>query len=464
MHFFLCILYSIFLLSLAPDSALAGAGICKLPVSERYFAEGLFDDYHEQLLAFVRSEIDRNPDLSTSDKVAGSTPKISHFIQYILSPVPDTISAKRAYHETMIQMMRALIAEIGSTINQGGDQALFLGKLAEWMYTGVDLWPAQSRFISEALPLFAFEADEKRMTTLLSEINGFLQQDSRFGGHADLDERDAHLTGDLPFKLFTFQDTQFIRTSIVINTNAKQEDALDILLNPYPEFKQFLRHYVTQGKRHLYVNLTQMDPKEIQYSHSIQQIENDPEIRDALMVVRLDRNSAFYHQLNMPELLPADLFMQQFLQTLHNPFCYNWSNHLDMEQWDLSLQRMVSEIYDEYFENKDMLTIMERLQFIDLMNLKIVLELLDHFRPASANISCKDSVDRGPSLYSSLYLYGMRDKDQLSFEERRMAATLLFAPALIAKNRMIHTNRLERLVSIIPLLSKVGTSSMPYRR
>lgn len=427
----------------------------KLPEGERYFTEGIFDSYHDQLTTFMHEEVEKYPELTVQSDDPYLT-QVLQFIEYIFKPIPDTAEAKRIYHTTMLQTMRSLIAQI-DVLDGYAEVSLFLGELAEWMYTGVDLWDAQTYFISENVPFSAFEDDSKNIAVLFDEIYEHLKGLPQFGGSIVSVGKDTHLKGDLPSALFTFDQTKIIRTALTIRDMDWAEKGGE---NPevIQEYKQFLRHYASKGKTNLYVNLITTDEQEIHAVRAIQELEFDPAFQDAIIVVRLDRNSPFYKQANALEIQNADAFMKEFFETLMNPSWYSWSQRLRMDEWKEALQIMISEVHHGIFQAKSVLTLDERKQFIDLVNLKIVTTLIDRFHPDSANISCRSTVDRGPSLYTLLYLYSLGPKEQLSFEEKRMASTMLFAPGLLARNRLQYYDKVGRVLRVINLLHQAKNS------
>lgn len=423
----------------------------KLPRSERVFIEGIFENYHNQLITFVHKAIKKHPSLLDHSEDCHST-EISHFIEHLLSPISDSPEAKKAYHEKMILTLRALIDTINMIDANNAEAAHFLSELCEWMYTEVDLLTAQYRFISDSLPLSIFEDDSKALENLLQDSYQHVEGNPHFGGSLPSNGKDSHLNGDLPSKLFSFGQTKIIRTPIVLNVNKENAKLPGTEFEIFQEFKQFLRFQASQGKTHLYVNLTAKNEKEYNFSQTIQQLDSDTEIQKAIIVVRLDRNSPFHTQENAREIQSSDAFMKDFIQSLMNPQCYSWSARLNIVEWQTTLNKMLKEIHEAIFQGKSELSIVERQQFIDLMNLKIVVCLMDRFHPDSANISCKGSIDRGPSLYTLLYIYSLNQKKSLSFEEKRLVATLLLAPGILERNNPIYLERVERLVQTIPLL------------
>jgi len=424
----------------------------KLPESERYFLSGIFECYQDQLTTFIHQEVEKYPNLVvyTDDPLLTDT---RNFIEYVLTPIDITVTAKRAYHTNKLLMLRSLINQI-DVLHGYSDVFNFLGELSTWMYTGVDLIADEMAFVSSYLPESIFEDDSKDVSTLILEAQEQLKSLPEFGGRLRSSGKDSHLKGDLPSLLFDYDQTRIIRTPTVI----KDPEWEKTMAGEHPEiaeeFKQFLRYYAGQGKTHLYVNLSENNSKEGHECRIISELETDPTVQDAVIVVRLDRNSPFYRQEDPIDLMNADVFMAEFTDELMNPSHYNWSRRLVMTEWTETLQILLSEVHYGYFQAKPELTLEERLAFIDMVHLKIVTILMDRFHPDTANISSSCSNNRSPSFYSVLFFYVLGPKSELSFEQRKQMVTLLFAPGMLVKNSPLASERVDRLPGIIHLLSK----------
>jgi hypothetical protein len=93
------------------------------------------------------------------------------------------------------------------------------------------------------------------------------------------------------------------------------------------------------------------------------------------------------------------------------------------------------------FKNSATLNRTERKDFIEITYLKILDVIKDKCKPSSMNITCRQGMDRGPSLM----VLWMLKKGVL--DDPKVAANLLLTPPLLIRNRSSHRSRIEKLIS-----------------
>lgn len=331
----------------------------------------------------------------------------SHYRDYLKAWDRPLHEDKRADHEKYIQELRA--APDSTKIH-----ALFVAK---------DLNPIWKQYFSEVTKAQIVSLEQ------LPALQTAFKTDPRFSSlHNPADFEDQTFAGNLPSWIADYNGTSIIRMGQpVCGQNGWR--GMASVLYVAPEFRQFL-----QGqKSHLYVNLMKRKGNEGLFSQKIEILERDlPNVR----VVTLDRNSKFYNQ-DEETSLAKDAFKKSFLAHLQGPDYY-WSGKLD--NWIQNLHTILEDVDNRYFPDRASLSPTERRNFIELTHLAILDALQAQIQPQTMNITCRQGIDRGPSLTALwLYQHGVLNLDQ--------ATVQLFVPPLLFHNRAPHAARIERFVS-----------------
>ncbi|MFV0339531.1 MAG: hypothetical protein ACK5MA_02715 [Parachlamydiaceae bacterium] len=252
-----------------------------------------------------------------------------------------------------------------------------------------------------------------------------LHEDPKFNGIHEPRLEDQFYYGNLPSKVSEIQGCSLIR----IGQPMIYSNGLTRWITtpqPSPEFLQFI-----QGqKSHLYVNLMKREGEEGPLSRSLEKLGAT---LPNLLVVTLDKNSDFYHQ---KEPLQAD-FKTTFLNKLIDKNgAYSFPDSLSEDE----LVALILAVQEHFFNGNSPETIDERKDFIELTYIALFDRLVEKYQPQSMNITCKQGIDRGPSLMA-LWLYSHH-----AMPDQEIAVQLL-APPLLFHNRASHLSRIERFNS-----------------
>lgn len=220
-----------------------------------------------------------------------------------------------------------------------------------------------------------------------------------------------------------------------------------------PEFISFLEYLKANEKKHLYINLQNKNPcwignNEAPRCRALEELAK--EYPDNLIFIGLAKNSVFYHQEDSyKDQNKAFLFKEQFLQQFFHPDGgFAFINTIHLTHTDETLSSIIEEVHHIHFHAKPFLSREERLNFIELTYLYIEKRALELFMPDSANLSCKDGIDRAGGATALLYFdYFFKGKQELSSDQLQDLEAILFAPALLVKKRAITKNRFLRFIS-----------------
>lgn len=445
----------------------------RLPEFYHTFNSEIFSTYHSQLQTFVNEKLDPTflerlqlrKDDSLFFKDAYS------LIELINKELPKDPTERRNIHENSLVLLRSLIWQKGS-LNENDplvkETNEFVNAICVWMYTKPDLLQPMQRFLGELSQEPITDLAEQDYSKLIENYFKSLKENQSLTHSYEISEEfaDNHYSGSLPFTLYTIGNTHLIYTSrATIETKDKK-------ISIIPEFKNYLLALKSEGKTHLYINLMNrlgdVDDKKDKVSNrvlssAIENLERDPEISDAIMVLTIDKNSDFYNQRNAfekryddennAELLKQDLMVQMFKPEGTSPF--KWPSKLDLDQWKITSQDVLENVHQTFFAGKDNLNAEERKVFIELCLTKMIKSLHDELKPNFSNMTCKHSMDRGPSTYGLFYVLDkFESQGSLTQKDMETFLTLFFTPSILVHNRGITSDRFKTFFLVYNHLAK----------
>lgn len=404
--------------------------------SSRLFSSDIYANYNQQLKTFISqhpfSELIKHAPPTTFNTA------VQKLLTDLEKPV-NTASERRSTHEAFVFHLRQLASMIiaKKTLPEDAQAQQFVENLVHWVYLEADLRADTQQFLYQHLT-----PPENDLLAYLPIAQEQLHANPQFDGikHESAVE-DQLFQGNLP-SILSLQETQLIRVGQPCDSPSR----LFFWLSPtvYPEFLLFLELQPS----HLYVNLMKRKGMEGPFSRTLEALEEQiPHV----FVVSLDKNSSFYWQSapDYPEDWDRQSFKKAFLnQLLAKKGNYFWTKHLNLNVWREELSQMI-EMTDRIYFNKQTLNRQERQDFIELTYLAILDELVQKLHPASMNITCKQCMDRGPSL-AILWMFQKK-----SMNNQELAA-LLLAPPLLIHNRSSHVLRIARFVSAAQRISVRG--------
>lgn len=205
---------------------------------------------------------------------------------------------------------------------------------------------------------------------------------------------DPYLQENTPYKLFEYHSIPVIRmgTPTFEGFCAPITEVAAVT----PEFLGFLEAYQSSGKKHLYINLQNRNPSWIGRNEAprCRVLEAlSKEYPETIQVITLAKNTSFYSQEGLyKDLSDAALFKSAFLKELfHHEGGFFFGSLITSDKIFIEL---LDKVHKEIFNEKETLKREERLAFIELFHLEVEKYCIDHFKPDTLNISCKDGIDR----------------------------------------------------------------------
>ena len=212
---------------------------------------------------------------------------------------------------------------------------------------------------------------------------------------------------------------------------------------PSTEFRSFISSLKAEGKRHLYVNLMNMEEAH-EKVRSCSLKEYARSTGGTLSFLHLDKNSSFYKQVKTPQKQSQEDFFQKFRATMKDPVLNELPSCLTAAVLDgvFSSARLRC--------SSSMLSRHERAVLIDLVHTELIQKAISLISPQSVNVSCKNCIDRGIAQQVELVAKYRLEHGLPVFTEDLSAVT--FAPSLFVSNRPMNEGRFVRLVSVLDRL------------
>lgn len=225
------------------------------------------------------------------------------------------------------------------------------------------------------------------------------------------------------------------------------------------EFKTFLA--LCDRKEHLlFINFQDRTSwKEHARCAALEDLTRQAEFAESITLVTLAKDTDFYNQAgHYQELDEAKTFIEQFIQHLGDVGTgYYFPSHIKEALFPAFIEKLIPQIHDTFFEKKKRLSFLERLNFIQLTYHFIELKLIEIIDPTFFTLTSKDGLDIGGTTSVGLIaLLTLSQKKKWSAKELDRLNTILFGPTLMNRERAIHPERFERLVSMIQLLETKG--------
>jgi hypothetical protein len=393
--------------------------------AKNVFDSSLYANYKAKIQAFVQQHHSyQNIKLA---KVSDYNFHIQQLILFI-EAISDKPVDMRVFHETFLKKIRE-VAQLSTDLPYEQDSKKFLEDLINWLYLTADLQLEQSKFLYQYV-----SPPQQDLYSYLLQTQEQLHNYPQFCSiQHEASFEDQFLQGNLPSLITVIDQTKLIRLGQPV-CHSRMFWSLPKIS---PEFLLFLK----KQPHHFYVNLMKRKGVEGIYTKALESLGEN---LNNLTIITLDKNSSFYWQdaTDYPDILSAQEFKEIFLgKMLLDKGCFFWSKHIDKITWKTRLHSILDDIHYMIFKNSATLNRTERKDFIEITYLKILDVIKDKCKPSSMNITCRQGMDRGPSLM----VLWMLKKGVL--DDPKVAANLLLTPPLLIRNRSSHRSRIEKLIS-----------------
>lgn len=272
-------------------------------------------------------------------------------------------------------------------------------------------------------------------------------------------EFDPLLQHNIPSRSFDLVLDDYRLTNMRIACPVRQDYISKAVVNE--EFKGWLRGQPDENSvprdMHLLVNLQDRTSwHEHARCRAVEEMPNREPFSKVLTTMTLAVDTDFYsqrapyHRVNQ-----ADLFIQQFIEHLENEGSgYYFPASLRRVFFPTFLPGLLKGIHEVFFSGRNMLLQKERLDFIQLTHLFLVLKAIDVVAPGSFSMVCKDGVDTGGSLSALLFaMLKIMNSDHDLPEDIEALQMLLYAGPFVIRERLMLVERFQRCLSAMKVIA-----------
>lgn len=168
-----------------------------------------------------------------------------------------------------------------------------------------------------------------------------------------------------------------------------------------PEFINFIRYLGHNNQKMLFLSLQYKHTSEAcdESKRNLALIQLSEKYPQNFHLCILDQDSDFYYQQKIySDEEEADHFKETFFTLLkgEKESAFHFPNGwLTGEPFRDALKGLLDKVHQDIFENKKLLSVLEKQDFIEIYNLLLILYLLQYCEPNYLINCCRDSVDRG---------------------------------------------------------------------
>lgn len=299
------------------------------------------------------------------------------------------------------------------------------------------------------------EEDEQMRSLLKNYPNGpllktlelFREEDDKLG----FDPLAQH---NIPSQLYNFSLGELHVSVLRVPAPISQEIITKATV--VPEFRGFLRHLrkKLEGKRYLLINLQDRTSWE---EHARCAALEELSAGEELIVLTLPRDTDFYTQSKeYEEQSDADAFVSVFKEQIASgESCgFYFPHQLKKEEVVKISSQLIETIWKEIFGHKNVLNRKQRLDFIEIFSSFFVLKVIEMLKIEIVSFTCKDALDNGAVMGAGFFAFlrQLNTGEAWFKQETDFFRWMLYAPALIVRERIVDISRLNRTISALAAL------------
>ncbi len=196
--------------------------------------------------------------------------------------------------------------------------------------------------------------------------------------------------------------------------------------------------------------------KEFYRSQAIEALGKAEEFAPVVSVATFAKDTEFYYQQPpYQEIHHAQEFIQLFKEQLKDPSGGYWipEEFAQKGKYTEFYACTLDAIHRIFFTSRNTLTREHRLDFIELFNLFLFFKIVDTAQPGIVGFCCKDGVDVSSAFSAELFAFmKLLHQDNLSSDDMDYLSWIIYAPALLYRERLMVPERFHRMASVIRLI------------
>lgn len=265
--------------------------------------------------------------------------------------------------------------------------------------------------------------------------------------------------GNIPSQLFTIFNNDIKVINCRIPCPVHQEAVNKLVVTD--EFKAFIHSMKDNAvhDHHLIINFQDRTSwREHARSKAMEDLQNVPEFAHNLTVITLAKDTDFYRQNDSYGLdNHAAVFIEAFLDHLQDQSSgYFFPESIREQLFPQFMHQIVDAVHRVFFNDKNVLTRDQRQDFIELVYLFIELKIIEIVKPYSMSLMCKDGIDVSACANGLMYcFFKLLNQEEAREIDQETLNTILYAPALLQRERIIIPERFNRMVNAIRAIEAV---------
>ncbi|NGX42038.1 MAG: hypothetical protein K940chlam7_00314 [Chlamydiae bacterium] len=297
-------------------------------------------------------------------------------------------------------------------------------------------------------------ADNVAMKKLIKQHpNGPLIKDLEILEHGTCYAFDPIIQFNIPFQLYSLylKERKISNIRMPSPTSQKFIHEAKIL----DEFKAFL-HACTKRqfkRKHLIINLQDRTSwREHSRSRAIEELQSKRDFVKVLEVVTLPKDTEFYHQVSPYDRdNHAEVFIEHFKEHLADENCgFFFPQHIKKKLFPKFVDGVLDGIHKVFFSKRNVLSVQNRLDFIELFYLFLQLKLIEVTQSDSFSMLCKDGIDVGgvasTQFYAFLSLLSGGGVNESDVEHMNL---ILYTAPLLIRERVIIPEVFDRMITVL---------------
>lgn len=265
--------------------------------------------------------------------------------------------------------------------------------------------------------------------------------------------------GNLPQQLYClfYNDEKIINCGIPCPVHQEAVNRVTIT-NEFKAFLHSMKDNSVHG-HHLIVNLQDRTSwREHARCKALEELQMVPDFAPHLTVVTLAKDTEFYRQDESYGLENhAAVFIESFLDHMEDQSSgYYFPEAIKEQLFPKFMHQMVDAVHRIFFNDKNVLTRDQRMDFIELTYLFIELKLIEIVRPSSFTLMCKDGIDTSACGSGLMFaFFKLLNQSEMSQGDKELLNTILFGPGLLQRERAALPERFNRMVNAIRVIETV---------
>jgi hypothetical protein len=226
---------------------------------------------------------------------------------------------------------------------------------------------------------------------------------------------------------------------------------------PSEVFQMALRRHGRQSGRFLVINLQDRTGwKAGARCQAIEELQGSNGVNRPVSVFSLCSDGDFYNQEGRYDSQSsAQQFKEDLLEHIVDPDQGTLFPKLPEMKIDGEARDLIDRLHSTLYSGRNVLSKGQRIEFIDLVYVILMLRVIEETHPEIVFVSCKDGLDISLPAIANLFIFlKLFNRRTTSEEESDWLASMLLGLPLVERDRLLFTERYRRMTSFARFLEE----------